>query len=246
MRFLNVGCGSSPTPGWINYDNSASLRLARHPILVSMLRVLGILSPTQLDFIEFARRTPELRWADARKRVPEPDGTLDALYSSHMLELEHLDRAEAAQFLAEARRVLRPGGVLRISVPDIRIGVERYRADGDADRFVDRTTLVASAEKGVAARIRCLATGARHHQWMYDGPSLCRLLEKAGFEEVAVVEPGVTRIPPRARWTCINVRPTASSWRRRAPDSGPGFREQTLEGPAPALPEYMKRYSACG
>ena len=121
-------------------------------------------------------------------------------------------------------------------MPDIRIGVERYRADGDADRFVDRTTLVASAEKGVAARIRCLATGARHHQWMYDGPSLCRLLEKAGFEEVAVVEPGVTRIPPRARWTCINVRPTASSWRRRAPDSGPGFREQTLEGPAPALP----------
>jgi hypothetical protein len=26
---VNVGCGSSPTPGWVNFDNSLSVRAAR-------------------------------------------------------------------------------------------------------------------------------------------------------------------------------------------------------------------------
>jgi predicted SAM-dependent methyltransferase len=33
--------------------------------------------------------------------------------------IEHLDRREARSFLAEARRVLRPGGVLRLAAPDL-------------------------------------------------------------------------------------------------------------------------------
>ena len=30
---VNVGCGSSPTPGWVNFDNSLSVRAARWPLL---------------------------------------------------------------------------------------------------------------------------------------------------------------------------------------------------------------------
>ena len=36
--------------------------------------------------------------------------------------------------------------------------------------------------------------GPRHHLWMYDGESLARLLREAGFADVAVEPPGVTRI----------------------------------------------------
>ena len=49
--------------------------------------------------------------------LPFDDSTFDAVYHSHVLE--HLPRAAAPRFLAECRRVLRPGGVLRIVVPDL-------------------------------------------------------------------------------------------------------------------------------
>jgi hypothetical protein len=40
---LNVGCGLSPTPGWLNFDNSPSVRVAGWPVLSSVLAGLGFL-----------------------------------------------------------------------------------------------------------------------------------------------------------------------------------------------------------
>jgi SAM-dependent methyltransferase len=54
---------------------------------------------------------------DLRLGIPFPDGHFDAVYHAHLLE--HLAPAEAARLLAECRRVLRPGGVLRVVVPDL-------------------------------------------------------------------------------------------------------------------------------
>ena len=44
------------------------------------------------------------------------DGTVDLIYNCHVLE--HFKRREVERVLAEWMRVLKPGGVLRISVPD--------------------------------------------------------------------------------------------------------------------------------
>jgi len=49
--------------------------------------------------------------------IPAADGAVDACYSSHMLE--HLPPAWASAFVAECFRVLKPGGVLRLVVPDL-------------------------------------------------------------------------------------------------------------------------------
>ena len=54
---------------------------------------------------------------DLRRQLPFESNTFDVVYHSHVLE--HFRRSEAPHFLAECRRVLRPGGGNRIAVPDL-------------------------------------------------------------------------------------------------------------------------------
>ncbi len=54
---------------------------------------------------------------DLRKGIPFPDGVFDAVYHSHVLE--HFSKSEALPFLKECRRVLKPGGIIRVVVPDL-------------------------------------------------------------------------------------------------------------------------------
>lgn len=55
--------------------------------------------------------------ADIRKRLPYPDGCAKFIYASHVIE--HVTHREAWSFLAECHRLLMPGGVVRIAIPDI-------------------------------------------------------------------------------------------------------------------------------
>lgn len=188
---VNVGCGQTPTEGWRNFDNSLSVRLARIPLLPTLLHKAGILEPAQYQFVRFAC-SHRIEYGDATKRLPISDGTVDVLYSSHMLE--HLDPEEASVFLNEARRVLRPGGVIRLVVPDIQKHVQQYVESKDADAFIEGTRLCYPRSRTILQRLRILLLGPRHHQWMYDGASLRNLLLAHGFVEAAILQPGETRV----------------------------------------------------
>lgn len=188
---INIGCGQTPTEGWRNFDNSPSVRLARIPLLPELLRALRVLEPRQYGYIEFAR-AHRVEYGVATRRLPLSSGSVDVLYSSHMLE--HLDHEEVARFLAEARRLLRSGGTIRLAVPDLHKQVCRYAESGDADEFIASTRLCQPRPKTFAQRLSMLLVGTRHHQWMYDGASLCRLLQAHGFVNPAVLPPGETNI----------------------------------------------------
>jgi SAM-dependent methyltransferase len=60
---------------------------------------------------------PGIRRYDLAARLPFEDGTFPLVYSSHVLE--HFTKLEGEGFLKEAIRVLQPGGVLRVVVPDL-------------------------------------------------------------------------------------------------------------------------------
>jgi hypothetical protein len=108
--------------------------------------------------------------------------------------IEHLDRGEAGAFLCEVRRILRPGGIVRLAAPDLGQLVRGYLASGDADAFIAGTHMGQDRPAGILLRVRRALAGPRNHLWMYDGDSLSRLLRTAGFADVAVMPPGETRI----------------------------------------------------
>jgi hypothetical protein len=187
---INVGCGASPTPGWLNFDNSLTVRLAQLPLAGVVART-GVLRLARASFFQRAAGG-EIRWADAVRRIPVPDAAAEVVYSSHMLE--HLDRREAASFLGEVLRILVPAGKLRIVVPDLRRLVSRYIQDGDADALVSDTLLAHAKPHSWSERLRLLLVGYRGHSWMYDEASLCQFLEASGFTSARPLPPGETTI----------------------------------------------------
>jgi predicted SAM-dependent methyltransferase len=60
---------------------------------------------------------PGIHRVDVRAPLPLPNGTVDMCYSSHLLE--HLAPTEAIRFLSEQRRIMKPGGLIRVAVPDL-------------------------------------------------------------------------------------------------------------------------------
>jgi len=187
---LNVGCGDVPIPGWINLDNSLSIRLAKWPAwLTRGLRAIGLVTDAQLRKVE-AARTHGIVHANGT-HLPFPPGSADTIYSCHMLE--HLRQSEARDFLEQARRVLRQGGVLRIVVPDLRKLADEYARTHDADAFMQQMMVIAPEASGFFARLRALVAGERQHLWMYDSESLVRLVSACGFADAKAIAPGTTR-----------------------------------------------------
>ena len=136
---------------------------------------------------------------DLSKGIPAADSSVDAVYHSHMLE--HLDREVAEGFMREVRRVLRPGGIQRISVPDLEGYVRAYLTDLESDNGgADHDSYVApileqsvrreahgtslqSKPRRIAENL--IMGDARRrgetHQWMYDHRNLTELLERDGL-----------------------------------------------------------------
>ena len=191
MERICVGCGQTPVRGWYNYDNSFSVRIAKHRLFVRLLNVLGVLHKAQIEFIELTRHNA-VTWANAVEYLPHRDGSVEVLYSSHMIE--HLDRHEAKRFLQEALRVLSPNGIIRIVVPDIRKQIGSYLQNGDADALIDSTCLTIAKHRTFLSRLIYLIVGERHHLWMYDGQSLVRMLLSVGFKDCTILPPGSTTI----------------------------------------------------
>lgn len=206
-RRLNIGCGQSATPGWTNYDNSLSIVLARLPRpLVRLLGTLRLLSRHTLDFVDYCR-AHRIRRASALA-IPEASGSIDVVYTSHMFE--HLDRSEARLFLRECHRLLRPGGTLRLVVPDLRPRIDYYYLDQhDGDSLIESFIFDLDKPRGFRPWIVRALTGGREHHWMYDFRSLAKLVESCGFEEPIDLKPGETSIEDPGE---LNLREQEAAW----------------------------------
>ena len=90
--------------------------------------------------------------------------------------------------------MLKPGGILRLAVPDLRYVAYLYLRANDANGFLSHLQFDLDKPRGLMARLHRMLSGGRGHHWMYDRDSLLALVEAAGFADVEPVEEGRTRI----------------------------------------------------
>ncbi len=171
--YVQYGCGWSAPEGWQNFDASPTLRFERIPILGRM-------------YMKNDTRFPEnVRFGDIVRGLPIADGSVQGLYASHVLE--HLSLADFRVALANSFKLLAPGGVFRLIVPDLRERARRYVASSTPDaasHFMVSTHLGHVARpKGLLASIKAML-GNSNHLWMWDEEAMTEELHKAGFTAI--------------------------------------------------------------
>lgn len=67
--------------------------------------------------IDFVSHSPYVIAHNLLSGIPLPDNSVDVVYHSHVLE--HFPKDSAGPFIRECYRVLKPGGIIRIAVPEL-------------------------------------------------------------------------------------------------------------------------------
>jgi SAM-dependent methyltransferase len=124
---------------------------------------------------------------------PLDDGTVDAIYASHVFE--HISVYRCPRVLADCYRVLIPNGVIRIIVPDVATSIEQYVAKNDrfplferrrrraADAYGESYTLFECMKEDFLSRSsqQDLLGEQLAHQNAWDFEALHAALTRAGF-----------------------------------------------------------------
>lgn len=123
--------------------------------------------------------------------IPLPNGCAGFIYASHLLEHLYYP-VEASRFIAECRRLLATGGVIRLVVPDIGESLQAYAA-ADGMYFSRRQQQWSGWPAGRTMLEDILAyAGAfpdpaaffEAHKYGYDFETLSRLLTACGFSKI--------------------------------------------------------------
>lgn len=113
---------------------------------------------------------------------PWANESASTILASHILE--HFDREAGVKFLQECYRILAPGGMLRIAVPDMDKFIDK-RLDGTLDELAYKWTDLNYLMGGDNSE----TVIPQRHRYMYCFASLAWTLERVGFA-VIVRRPG--------------------------------------------------------
>jgi predicted SAM-dependent methyltransferase len=158
-----------------NEDGSVNVHLGcgkvDHPAFIN----IDVADYPHIHFIHTVERLPIL-----------PDRFADLVYASHCLE--HLSYLETPTVLREWGRVLKPGGVLRLAVPDFDLMLQIYREQG-------------AIEPILPALMGGQTSPYNFHKVAFTFQSLATLLEAAGFTRPRRWTPGSHALTTFEDWS---------------------------------------------
>lgn len=161
---INFGCGRQVLDGWLNTDAVLSPKAPRAPEL--------------LHAVKF---TPD---GKVENPLPLPDGGASELQAMHVLE--HVYAWEAEALVGEWRRLLRPGGLLVLELPNLEAAA-RNLLKGEGDQMAMWPLY---GDPGHRDPFMC-------HRWGYTPRTCAALLQRCGFA-------GVRAMPPRTHGARID------------------------------------------
>jgi predicted SAM-dependent methyltransferase len=149
---VHLGCGNALLPGWINLD-------CYPPPRVSGIDILTL---------------------DMRRGLPLAGGSVAAVFSEHFLE--HLPFESVRDtILPEVRRILQPGGKVRIGVPNGEYFIDQYVAY--RSRNCDSIFAAHLDGKTPMTMLNEIAHGFGHH-FVYDFQTLSGMLRETGLVDI--------------------------------------------------------------
>jgi predicted SAM-dependent methyltransferase len=169
--------------------------LALHPLGRRRATRLGSASPLRLHLgcgtlykdgwvnVDLAGTRVDLRW-DLSRPLPFPPRSVDAIFHEHLLE--HLTYCEGVELHRRCLELLRPGGVLRVGVPDAGAALQGYAMSDPGELGQWPTAL---------ARVASLTYDSGHRS-MYDAETLELSCMAAGFVRAAQREFGEGELQP--------------------------------------------------
>ena len=177
---LHLGAFDRAVDGWLNTDVTPHIFLSRIPAAASLLYALGKID-AQKHALHREGRFRALKYLDLTKPLRFADSSVAAVFSSHVFE--HLFPDEVERLVREIHRVLMPGGVCRVVVPDLDKLISTYESESP-EKF-----LGAVFEADTRAAVK------NGHHWGYTGASLQRLFRHCGFATADVLAYRVGRCP---------------------------------------------------
>jgi ubiquinone/menaquinone biosynthesis C-methylase UbiE len=189
---LNLGCGQTRPKDWVNTDCSLNSLLQKLPILRFIL--------TQV-YNKTSYKLTNALYMDLNKPWKFKSNTVDIVYASHVFE--HLTLVAANLFITESYRVLKPGGVIRIVVPDLYKLSKEYILKYEigqqdaASEFLYCLNLhqegAYRSDRNFLVKLLNLLQGHPHqHKYMYDNFSLKKIILDAGFIDILECSYGVS------------------------------------------------------
>ncbi len=152
---------------------------------------------------DFEPRAHGVIFLDATRPFPLPASSFDAVFSEHVIE--HVSFEGGANLLAESRRVLKPGGRIRIATPDLallaRLVAAQVAGDGASDATARRylrwiaEQFLEDPAQATPAHVLNHNVRSWGHEFLYDEPTLRTALGRAGFTHARRVLPGESDLP---------------------------------------------------
>ena len=194
-QYLTKGVRSALRELWreltIQRWHRASLKRARRFVDRRGLKLnIGCGAKHKAGWVNIDLRQDADLQLDIRERFPFSDESVSTIYSEHFFE--HLEYpTEVQHLLSESLRVLEPGGVFRVGVPDAGETLLRY-ARGEMPALMDQWSRDASLgwfPPWVWATPMHLVNFSfrqdREHKYAYDVGTLERVLTEAGLTDVS-------------------------------------------------------------
>ena len=171
---INCGCGKLLRPGCLNVDRNQMGDREGH-----------LTQPGSMARVRIGGDTVYYLQHDLALTFPLDGAIFDWGYSEHFIE--HIPPDDAIGWLAEMRRVLKPGGLLRVTTPDLQKYIDGYR-DPNGKFFALHTERMEgmTGNKGSVPQRRAWMVNQIfrffEHQWIYDFDEIIHAAVSAGFD----------------------------------------------------------------